>query len=148
MEVWELLLTNASLLKPDPNQIHLFAQSGFILAPVWVRTHFTFFQTRSCFLAELGCNQLRDLEVSTSSAIPHLLCSLSIIYSHKEKPKENKKQNKKRKRERTQSKVSAVWDRHDKLTRWIFTSSPQGGERGTLCYNTVNYLSTDFLRNL
>lgn len=124
--------------KPDPNQMYLFVRSGFSLAPVSVRTHFTFFQTRSCFLAEQGCNQLRDLQVSSSSAILHLLCSVSIIFSHKEEPKENKIKFKKRERENPIEGICCLgqaWQAQ-KVNIHCHQFAPGRGE-GTQCYNTL-----------
>lgn len=48
------------------------------------------FKQEAVFSTEQGCNQInKDLQVSSSSAIPPLVCGLCIIYSHKEKVKEN-----------------------------------------------------------
>lgn len=104
------------------------------------------FKQEAVFSAEEGSNQInKDLQVSSSSAIPLLVCSLCIIESPKEEAKEIKKE-----RERTQARRSALWDRQDKLKRGIFTVTrqTQGGERGSPVLRPVNYLPTDFLRNL
>lgn len=106
------------------------------------------FKQEAVFSAEQGYNQInKDLQVSSSSAIPPLVCSLCIIYSHKEEAKENKK----RKRENPIKEICSLGQagQAQKGNIHCHQSAPRmGEERWSSVLHHINYLPTDFLRNM